>query len=284
MELLEFLKIILFGIVEGITEWLPISSTGHLLLLDRLCSLQAFQNNVAFKEMFTVVVQLGAIMAVIVLYAPVLWPVTRNKDKLILNRPRLVLWSKILVACIPAGVFGLLFDDIINRAFYSDSSYREVITIIITLILYGAVFILVERWAQTHPPRFNNLETMSYKLALYIGMFQILALIPGTSRSGATIIGAMLLGTSRRMAAEFTFLLAIPTMFGASFLKLFKYQFAFSGMEYAILLTGMLTAFLVSFACIRLLLRYIGRHNFQIFGWYRIILGCVLYFYFFVVL
>ncbi len=284
MELLEFLKIILFGIVEGITEWLPISSTGHLLLVDRLFGLKAFADNEAFREMFTVVVQLGAIFAVLILYAPVLWPITKKHGKYTIHHLRLRLWSKILVACIPVAVFGLLFDNWIDKAFYTQNSDREIITIIITLIFYGILFLLVENRADRTSPRFNNLNTMSYKLALYIGMFQILALIPGTSRSGATIVGAILLGTSRRMAMEFSFLLAIPTMFGASFLKLAKYKFAFTGMEFAILLTGMITAFLVSFACIRFLIRFISRHDFRVFAWYRIILGCVLFLYFFILL
>ncbi len=283
MELFEFLKIVLFGIVEGLTEWLPISSTGHLLLLDRVFPLQAFADNAEFKEMFTVVIQLGATFAVVMLYFRALWPVRIDNNRLVVNRPRMLLCSKVLIACIPSAIVGLLFDDLINRAFYSSKAYNELITVIVTLILYGIVFIVVERLGNHNEPRFYKLETMPYKLALYIGMFQILAFIPGTSRSGATIIGAMLLGTSRRMAAEFTFFLGIPTIFGASFIKLAKYRFSFSGMEYAILLTGMLVAFLVSYVSIRALLRYLSRHDFQIFGWYRIILGLILLLYFFII-
>ncbi len=284
MELLEIFKVILFGIVEGITEWLPISSTGHLLLLDRFLSLKAFQNNEAFKEMFTVVIQFGAILAVIVMYFDMLWPFTRKGHLVTIHKAKAVLWSKILFACIPVALFGLLFDRFIDDFFYTSDGNREVKTIICTLLLYGTLFLVIEKRSEEHSPRFRNLNTMSYKLALYIGMFQILAMIPGTSRSGATIIGAMFLGASRQLATEFTFFLAIPTLFGASMFKLLKYGFRFSGMEYAILLTGMITAFLVSFYSIRLLLQYIRRHDFQIFGWYRILLGFVIYFYFFIVL
>ncbi len=279
MEILEFIKIVLLGIVEGITEWLPISSTGHMLLFDEFFPVKAFLDNPDFGDMFIVVIQMGAILAVVLLFWNKIWPFRRAESGgVCIHKEKFILWTKIAVACVPIGIVGLLLEEKIDQFFYEGN--RETLTISLALIFYGIMFIGIEHMNKKKKPRFDNLNTIPYSLALCIGMFQCLAVIPGTSRSGATILGAMILGASRIMAAEFTFFLAIPTMAGASLLKLLKYGFQFSGWEYALLLTGMVVAFLVSFFCIKLLMRYISNHSFALFGWYRIVLGLLVFVYF----
>lgn len=262
---MEILKAIIIGIVEGITEWLPISSTGHMILVDEFLQLSATP---AFKEMFLVVIQLGAIMAVVVLYWNKLFPFT-SRNGLRVKGDTMQLWYKIIVACLPAGVIGLLYDDKIDALFYN---YQ---TVAITLILYGVLFIVVENWNKLRTPLTRDLAELSYLTALLIGVFQVLSLIPGTSRSGATILGGIILGTSRTVAAEFTFFLAIPIMFGASLLKLLKFGLVFTGEELTILLVGMVAAFVVSILAIKFLVGYIKKHDFKVFGWYRIALGTI---------
>lgn len=276
MDILEILKVIVLGIVEGITEWLPISSTGHLILVDEFLKLNATDD---FKEMFDVVIQLGAILAVIVIYFKKLWPVDRQNDnkKLAWNKDKLVLWGRILIACIPAGIIGILFDDYIDKIFYNPY------VVSITLIIYGIAFIIIEILHKGKDFKIKSLGEMSVRTALIIGVFQVLALIPGTSRSGATIVGAMLIGTDRTVAAEFTFYLAIPVMLGASLLKLLKF-FAgggvLGGTEIVYLLTGMVVAFIVSIVVIKFLMSYIKKHDFKVFGIYRIVLGIAVLLYF----
>lgn len=267
---IEIIKAIVLGIVEGITEWLPISSTGHMILTDRLMPLQF---PAAFKEMFLVVIQLGAIMAVVVLYFNKLNPFSSKKTA-IQKKETWSMWAKVLVACIPAGIIGLKFNDEIDKIFYN---YQ---TVAVTLILYGILFIVVENYNRKRRPSIQHMPQLTYKTALLIGVFQVLSLIPGTSRSGATILGAILLGTSRYLAAEFTFFLAIPTMFGASLVKLAKFGFAYTGAEIAVLLTGMIVAFLVSVFAIKFLMGYIKKHDFKAFGYYRIVLGVIVLAYF----
>lgn len=262
-DFIELLKVILIGIVEGITEWLPISSTGHIILLDEFIQLKTSDE---FKEMFDVVIQLGAILAVVVLYFPKLWPFSW-KERNWIKEETFQLWFRIFVACIPAGVIGILFDEKINELFYNPQ------TICVTLILYGILFLFVEQKKFEECAKITELSQITYSFAFLVGIFQVLALIPGTSRSGATIIGAMIFGATRSVAAEFTFFLAIPVMFGASFLKLLKFGLAFSNTEIIILVVGMVVAFAVSVLAIKFLMGYIKKHNFKIFGWYRIILG-----------
>lgn len=273
MSIIEILKVVLLGIVEGITEWLPISSTGHMILLDEFIKLNVTER---FKEMFFVVIQLGAILAVVVLYWNKLFPFS-FKEKPVIKRDIMILWTKILVACVPAGIIGILFDDKIDALFYN------YITVAITLIVYGVLFIVIENRNRNQRPRMRKLSQISYQAALVIGIFQVLSLIPGTSRSGATIIGAILIGASRYVAAEFTFFLAIPVMFGASLIKLVKFGFGFTPMELLTLILGMAVAFLVSIFAIRFLMVYIKNHNFKVFGYYRIILGIVIVGYFLLV-
>ena len=270
MVIIDILKAFLLGIIEGLTEWLPISSTGHMILADEFIKLNV---SPAFKEMFLVVIQLGAIMAVVVLYFHKLNPFSPKKTAG-QKRETVDLWLKVLAACVPAGIIGILFDDKIDKIFYN---YQ---TVAVTLILYGVLFILIENHNRNRRPAIRNFSQFTYKTAFFIGIFQILALIPGTSRSGATIIGAMLIGTSRSVAAEFTFFLAIPVMFGASLIKLLKFGFAFTSGEALILLTGMITAFIVSVFAIKFLMGYIKKHNFKAFGYYRIVLGLVVILYF----
>lgn len=266
----EIIKAIIIGIVEGITEWLPISSTGHMILVDEYLHLNTTD---AFKEMFFVVIQLGAILAVVVLYWRRLIPFTIEHG-LKIKKDIMSLWFKILVACLPAAIIGFIFDDKIDEMFYN---YQ---TVSVTLIFYGILFILIENRNKHRRSNINALSNISYKTALIIGVFQILSLIPGTSRSGATIIGAILIGTSRTVAAEFTFFLAIPIMLGASLLKLFKFGLAFTSSEIIILLVGMIVAFVVSILAIKFLMGYIKKHDFKVFGWYRIGLGIIVLFYF----
>lgn len=273
MGLFEFLKIVILGIVEGITEFLPISSTGHLLILESLFQPECL-NNREFSEIFTVVIQLGAVLAVVLIYFRQLWPCYLTEDKrIIIQKNKVYLWLKICIACIPAVVIGFLFDDAFDVFFHGR---RSTITVMITLILYGIVFLFIERIQKLRPIRYKTLGSIPMKLAFYIGCFQVLAMIPGTSRSGITIIGAMLLGASRGIATEFTFYLEIPTILGASFLKLAKYNFDFDGMQYAILLATMICAFLVAYATVNWMIAYIKKHDFKVFGWYRIALGILI--------
>jgi undecaprenyl-diphosphatase len=271
MEFIEILKAIILGIIEGITEWLPISSTGHMILADEFIQLNTSD---AFKEMFFVVVQLGAIMAVVVLFWNKLFPFSLKDKKLEIKKDIFDLWFKVIVAALPAAVIGLLFDDMLNAIFYN---YQ---TVALMLIIYGILFIIVENRNKNRVPKVETLEALTYKTALMIGLFQVLALIPGTSRSGATIIGAILIGTSRFVAAEFTFFLAIPVMVGASLLKLLKFGLAFTASELTILLVGMFVAFIVSVLAIKFLMGYIKKHDFKAFGYYRIVLGIIVLAYF----
>lgn len=269
MEWIEYLKVIILGIVEGITEWLPISSTGHLILVDEFMKLNMSD---AFKEMFDVLVQLGAILAVIVIYFKKLLPVDLvkkedNSRKPAWNKDKLILWCKILVACLPAAIIGIPFNDKIDELFYNAP------IVAVMLIVYGIAFIIVEKLHKGKEFKINDIGSITFKTAALIGIFQVLALIPGTSRSGATIVGAMIIGVGRTAAAEFTFYLAIPVMFGASLLKLIKFGFAFTAAKAAALILGMVVAFVVSIIAIRFLMGYIKKHDFTVFGWYRIILG-----------
>ena len=267
---IEILKSIVLGIVEGITEWLPISSTGHMLLLDQFMTLDL---SVEFKNMFFVVIQLGAILAVVTLYFHKLNPVSPKKTAA-QKKATLGLWLKVIVACIPSAVFGLFLDDLLEEKLSTP------VIIAAALIVYGILFIVIENWNKHRRPKVNTLAELSYQTALFIGLFQVLSMIPGTSRSGATIIGAILIGTSRMVAAEFTFFLAIPTMFGASLLRLVKFGFHFTGEELAVLAVGMIVAFVVSVLAIKFLMSYIKKHDFKAFGYYRIVLGAVVLLYF----
>ena len=270
MNILEWLKVLLLGIVEGLTEWLPISSTGHMILVNEFIQLNVSKE---FMEMFLVVIQLGAILAVVVLYFWKLWPFT-TPSKGWIKKDTWSLWFKVIVAVLPAALIGIPFDDQIDALFYN---YQ---TVAATLIIYGVLFIIIENRNRHRTPVITTFQELSYSTALLIGAFQVLSLIPGTSRSGATILGAMLLGTSRYIAAEFSFFLAIPVMFGASLLKLVKFGFNFTGTEIAILLVGMLTAFVVSILAIKFLMSYIKKNDFKAFGWYRIGLGVLVLGYF----
>lgn len=270
MNFIEIVKVIILGIVEGITEWLPISSTGHMILVDEFIKLSASE---AFKEMFFVVIQLGAILAVITIYFKKLWPFT-SKEKGFIKKDIIDLWIKVLVAVIPAAIIGILFEDDIDRIFYNST------VIAITLIVYGILFIIIEKIKKGKEGNIKDFKNLSYKTAFLIGVFQVLALIPGTSRSGATILGAMLLGTSRFIAAEFSFFLAIPVMFGASFLKILKFGLAFTSSELIILITGMIVAYVVSILAIKFLIGYIKKKDFTAFGYYRIVLGILVLIYF----
>lgn len=272
MEILELLKALILGIVEGITEWLPVSSTGHMILVDEFLSLDVSPQ---FREMFLVVIQLGAIFAVVVLYFWKLFPFTKEGGKVAVKTETISMWLKIVVSCIPAAIVGLLFDERIDALFYNWQ------TVSVMLILFGIFFILIERYNQKKTPVMNSLASLSYRAALIIGLFQLVAAVfPGTSRSGATILGALLIGVSRTVAAEYTFFLAIPVMFGASALKLVKFGFDYSGEELAILAVGMFSAFAVSVFAIRFLMGYIKKHDFTVFGWYRIVLGALVIVYF----
>lgn len=273
MFFIEILKAIFLGIVEGITEWLPISSTGHMILVDEFIKLDVSKE---FLDMFMVVIQLGAILAVLVLYFHKLNPFSRKKT-LVERKQTWSLWLKVIIACLPAAVIGLIFDDKINELFFNAW------TIAITLIVYGVLFIIVEIFNRKRQPKIRELSQLPYTMAFLIGVFQLLALIPGTSRSGVTIITALLLGASRFVAAEFTFFLAIPVMLGASALKLVKFGFSYTGLEIAILIAGVLTAFLVSVLAIKFLMKYIKKHDFKIFGVYRILLGIAVIIYFSIV-
>ena len=281
--ILEILKTILFGVVEGITEWLPISSTGHLILVEQFVKFEQVSSD--FWDMFQVVIQFGAILAVVILYWKQIWPFTTDKQKAVkskgllsfVNKDIMILWFKILVACIPAAIIGILFDDVFTALFYNP------VCIAIALIVFGIAFIIVENFNKGKRTKNKKEESsdITYKDAIIIGIFQLLAAIfPGTSRSGATIIGGLMIGLSRANAAEFTFYLAIPTMLGASLLKLVKFGFAFTGTELVILLVGMFVSFLVSILVIKFLMSYIKKHDFKVFGYYRIILGIIVLAYF----
>ena len=280
---LELLKAGIFGIIEGITEWLPISSTGHLILAEQFIKFNEVSPE--FWSMFQVVIQFGAILAVVLLYFKKIWPFTKDKEKAIkktgilsyFNKDIMNLWGKILVGCIPAAIIGLLFDEVFEALFYNP------VCIAIALIVFGIAFIVIENWNKSRRAKLKETSNdITYKDAFLIGIFQLIAAIfPGTSRSGATIIGGLLIGLSRPNAAEFTFYLAIPTMLGASLLKLVKFGFGFTGIEIAVLLVGMLVSFLVSVAIIKFLMNYIKKHNFKVFGYYRIILGIIVLAYFF---
>lgn len=273
MDFIEILKVIFLGIVEGITEWLPVSSTGHMILVDEFIKLNMTPE---FMEMFFVVIQLGAIMAVVCLFWDKLFPF-EFKGGFKVKTDTMNLWFKIVAACLPAAVIGLLFDDWLDEHFYN---YQ---TVSLMLIIYGVLFIIIENYNKGRRPVINDLSQITYKFALMVGVFQLLALIPGTSRSGATIIGAILIGASRYVASEFTFFLAIPVMFGASLLKILKFGLAFTAAEAIVLGTGTLVAFFVSILAIKFLMGYIKKHDFKVFGWYRIVLGIIVlaYFWFF---
>ena len=285
MNIIEILKVLVFGIVEGFTEWLPISSTGHMILLDELIHLNVTQE---FKDVFLVVIQLGAILAVVILYFNKLNPFIRTRGREVkgnviplvgdvaLKTNTVILWTKVVVACLPAAVMGLLFDD------WMEEHLMNAYVVAAMLILYGILFIVVENMNYGKRPAVEKVGQISYKLALLIGVFQVLSLVPGTSRSGATILGAMILGCSRGAAAEFSFFLGIPVMFGASLLKIVKFGFHFTGGEIFILLFGMIVAFLVSVYSIKFLMSYIRKNDFKLFGYYRIVLGIIVLIYFLV--
>lgn len=279
--MLDILKAILYGIVEGVTEWLPISSTGHLLLVEKLLPFEDVSEN--FFGMFDVVIQLGAILAVVVLFWNKIWPFALTKNERqgrtgaasFIKMDIMTLWFKILVSCVPAAVIGILFDEVFERLFYNPTC------IAIALIVFGIAFILIENWNKGRRPKIRKLSQITYQTALMIGIFQVIAAIfPGTSRSGATIVGALLIGVSRTVAAEYTFFLAIPVMFGASLLKVTKFGFQFTTTEAICLAVGTIVAFLVSVFVLRFLMAYIKRHDFKVFGWYRIVLGIIVLLYF----
>lgn len=273
LSIIELVKTIILGIVEGLTEWLPISSTGHMILVDEFIQLDVSK---AFMDMFLVVIQLGAILAVVVLNFDKLNPFSRWKSKSE-KKETFQLWYKVIFACIPAGVIGLAFNH------YMEEHFMTAPVVAFTLIFYGIMFILVENYNKHRRPSVSELNRLSYKTAFIIGMFQVLALVPGTSRSGATILGGILFGASRYVATEFTFFLAIPIMFGASLLKLVKFGFHYTGAEIFILVVGMATAFVVSIISIKFLLQYIRNNDFKAFGYYRIVLGLIVIAYLFLV-
>ena len=274
--MIEILKAIVYGIVEGITEWLPVSSTGHLILVEQLIPFKGVSEN--FFDMFDVVIQLGAILAVVILFWNKIWPFALTKKERkgqtgiasYFKKDIWALWFKILVSTIPAAVIGLLFDDLFNALFYNPTC------VALALIVFGIAFIIIERWHKGRTFKINSLSEITYKTALLIGVFQVMAAIfPGTSRSGATIVGALLIGVSRTVAAEYTFFLAIPVMFGASLLKVVKFGFSFTALEIGVLITGIFVSFAVSLLAVRFLMEYVKKHDFQLFGWYRIILGAI---------
>ncbi|OXZ29025.1 undecaprenyl-diphosphatase [Finegoldia magna] len=271
---IEILKVILLGIIEGITEWLPVSSTGHILLLDEFIKLNMSD---AFKSMFTVVIQLGAILAVVVIYWNKVWPFKKGQTHLIsISKSKMIMWAKIIVACIPAAIIGIKFDDFIEEHFYN------YFVISLALIIFGILFIIIEnKNKESHKKLVDSIDKITYKQAFIVGLFQVIAAVfPGTSRSGATILGGIAIGLSRIIAAEFTFFLAIPTMFGASLLKLVKFGFSFTAMEAFVLLLGTAVSFIVSVITIKFLMNYIKNNDFKVFGYYRIALGVLVLIYF----
>lgn len=268
LSIIEFLKVFFLGIVEGITEWLPISSTGHMLLVDEFLQLDASES---FKEMFFVVIQLGAILAVVLLFWEKMFPFQfKDKQKPVIRKDIFSIWFKVVAACIPGAAVTLLFDD------YIETHFHTPVVIAAALIFYGAAFIWIENWNKQRTPRIVSLSDFTCQTALMIGLFQVLSIIPGTSRSGATIIGALLIGVSRVAAAEFTFFLAVPVMFGLSAIKLLKFGFHFTYAELFILVVGMAVAFTVSVLVIKFLMSFIKKHDFKVFGWYRIALGLLI--------
>ena len=270
MEFMEILKAIILGIVEGITEWLPISSTGHMILVEEFIQLNLSQ---AFKEMFFYVIQLGAILAVVVIYFHKLNPFSPNKTKAEKNQTWDI-WKKVIIGCIPAGVIGLPLND------WADENLLNATVVALALIIYGILFIVIENRHKDREPSITDFSQLTYMKAFQIGLFQALSIIPGTSRSGSSILGSIVLGTSRFIATEFSFFKSIPIMFGISFLKIIKFGFNFTGLEFAVLLSGMLTAFLVSIVAIKFLIGYLKRNDFKAFGWYRIVLGAIVLIYF----
>lgn len=270
---MEILKAVIFGVVEGITEWLPVSSTGHMIILDELIHLN---QSPSFVNVFLVVIQLGAILAVILLFWDTLWPFQKKgREGTFIRKDRMILWGKIVVACLPAAVAGILFDQVFERLFY------HAVPVALALIVFGIAFLVAEKRKEHLRPVITTMERLDIRSVLIIGVFQLLAAVfPGTSRSGATILGALLIGVSRTVAAEFTFCLAVPVMAGASLLRILQYGFRFTGTELAVLAVGMLTAFVMSVVVIRFLMEFIKKHDFRVFGWYRILLGgIVLLFY-----
>lgn len=276
--MVEILKAILFGIVEGITEWLPISSTGHMILLDEFVTLDVSPE---FWEVFLVVIQLGAIFAVVILFWNKIFPFdfsAKGRKKGVIRKDIFQMWFKVIVACVPAMIYGILLDDLISPYLYNAT------VVAVMLILFGVAFIVIENWNRGRKPRVKSITALTYRDALLIGLFQLIAaILPGTSRSGATIVGALLIGVSRTVSAEFTFFLAIPVMFGASLLKLVRAGFAFTGSEVLLLVVGMVSAFVVSMLVISFLMGYIRKHDFKVFGWYRIVLGILVLLYFYVI-
>ena len=276
--MVEILKAILFGIVEGITEWLPISSTGHMILLDEFVTLNVSPE---FWDVFLVVIQLGAIFAVVILFWNKIFPFdfsTKKKKKGVIRKDIFQMWFKVIAACVPAMIYGILLDDLISPYLYNAT------VVAVMLILFGVAFIVIENWNRGRKPRVKSITALTYRDALLIGLFQLIAaILPGTSRSGATIVGALLIGVSRTVSAEFTFFLAIPVMFGASLLKLVRAGFAFTGSEVLLLVVGMVSAFVVSMLVISFLMGYIRKHDFKVFGWYRIVLGILVLLYFYVI-
>ncbi|WP_303841763.1 undecaprenyl-diphosphate phosphatase [Selenomonas ruminantium] len=273
LSIVELLKVVVLGIVEGLTEWLPVSSTGHMILVDEFIKLDVSKD---FMDMFLVVIQLGAILAVVALNFEKLNPWSSWKTRKE-KRDTVSLWMKVIVACIPAAVIGLMFNK------YMEEHFMTAPVVATTLIFYGLLFIWIENYNKHRRPRINDLANLDYRTAFIIGLFQVLSLVPGTSRSGATIIGGILFGTSRIVAAEFTFFLAIPVMFGASLLKMVKFGLHYTGAEIVIMVVGMVTAFIVSILSIKFLLSYIKTNDFKAFGWYRIVLGIVVIAYLFLV-
>ena len=270
MSFIELLKVILLGIVEGITEWLPISSTGHMILVNEFIQLNVDEN---FMELFLVVIQLGAILAVVVLFWEKIFPF-HLKNGFKVDKKKMNMWFKIVVASLPAAIIGIPFDDVIDRVFYN------YVVVAAMLIIYGVFFIVIENRNKGTKPRVQTLDQIDYKMAFLIGIFQLLAVIPGTSRSGATIVGSMMIGISRTVAAEFTFFLAIPAMAGASLIKILKIGLSFPPSYLALLIVGMVVAFVVSVLSIKFLMGYIKKHDFKVFGWYRIVLGILVLGYF----
>lgn len=265
VSLIELIKVVIIGIVEGITEWLPVSSTGHMLILDEFIQMDVTPE---FKEMFIVVIQLGAIMAVVLSFWSKMWPFTlKDKENGIIKKDTFSIWFKVVVACIPGAIVTLLFDD------YVEAHFETLLVIAIALVVYGIAFIVVENTSDKRVVKVETINDITYKTALMIGMFQVLSIVPGTSRSGATIIGALLIGVSRVAAAEFTFFLAVPVMFGLSLVKVLKFGFAYTSAEVVILLVGVVVAFVVSLLVIKFLMQYIKKHDFKVFGWYRIVAG-----------
>ena len=282
--IIELIKAFLFGIVEGITEWLPISSTGHMILLDQFVKLDVSKS---FYSMFEVVIQVGSIMAVVVIYWNKIWPFHKSKQTgplaptgiwRYVDKDIIIMWIKIVIACLPAGIIGVAFNDTFEKLFYNP------VSVAIALIVFGIAFIWIETVHKNKRAKINSLAELSYYTVILIGFFQLIAAVfPGTSRSGATIVGALILGVSRTVAAEFTFFLAIPVMFGASLFKLLKFGFVFSSAELLILIVGLITAFVSSIIIIKFLMQYIKKHDFKVFGWYRIVLGLLVLLYFLVI-